>query len=330
MNIIQSILTKNPCYTAGKKIEVKGLMLHSVGCPQPKASVFVNSWNKSSFNSACVHAFVDAITGDVYQTLPWDHRGWHCGAYANNTHIGVEMCEPDCIKYTGGSSFTCSNTARAKEMVQKAYNSSVELFAFLCEKYNLDPTKKGVIISHKEGHAMGWASNHGDPEHLWKQLNMGYTMDTFRQAVKDCMTGDHKEDVTAPDPEKTPAEPSAEASTSFPATPFIVKVIIPDLNYRSAPSMSGTVKGQTGKGSFTITEVSGDWGKLKSGAGWIFLANPKYCTINSAVQKKSVEAIAKEVIQGKWGNGEDRKRRLTEAGYSCSEVQNMVNKLLAK
>ena len=47
MKLVQSILTKNPCYTAGRKIMVKGLMLHSVGCPQPKASVFINSWNSS-------------------------------------------------------------------------------------------------------------------------------------------------------------------------------------------------------------------------------------------------------------------------------------------
>ena len=45
MKLVQSILTKNPCYTAGRKITVKGLMLHSVGCPQPKASVFIKNWN---------------------------------------------------------------------------------------------------------------------------------------------------------------------------------------------------------------------------------------------------------------------------------------------
>ena len=70
-----------------------------------------------------------------------------------------------------------------------------------------------------------------------------------------------------------------EPSTGFPATPFKVKVLIPDLNFRSTPSMSGTVKGQTGKGVFTITEVKGEWGKLKSGVGWIFLGNPEYCSV---------------------------------------------------
>lgn len=193
MKLVQSILTKNPCYTAGRKITVKGLMLHSVGCPQPKASVFINSWNSPSYNNACVHGFIDGNDGTVYQTLPWNHRGWHCGSGSkgsgNNTHIGVEMCEPACIKYTGGSSFTCSDKATARAVAKRTYEAAVELFAMLCKQYNLNPTADGVIISHREGHSRGIASNHGDPEHLWNGLGMGYTMDGFRKAVKAKMNG---------------------------------------------------------------------------------------------------------------------------------------------
>jgi len=191
MNLVESILTKNPCYTAGKKITVKGLMLHSVGCPQPKASAFINSWNKASYDTACVHAFIDGNDGTVYQTLPWNHRGWHCGKGANgsgnNTHIGVEMCEPACIKYVGGATFTCSDVATAQAVAKRTYASAVELFAYLCKQYNLDPTADGVIISHSEGHKRGIASNHGDPEHLWNQLGLGYTMAGFRNDVKATM-----------------------------------------------------------------------------------------------------------------------------------------------
>lgn len=80
MKLVESILTKNPCYTAGRKITVKGLMLHSVGCPQPKASVFINSWNSPAHDTSCVHGFIDGNDGTAYQTLPWNHRGWHCGS----------------------------------------------------------------------------------------------------------------------------------------------------------------------------------------------------------------------------------------------------------
>ncbi len=194
MKLVESILTKNPCFAAGGgKITVKGLMLHSVGCPQPKASVFISSWNSPSHDASCVHGFIDGEDGTAYQTLPWNHRGWHCGSgkkgSGNNTHIGVEMCEPTCIKYTSGSNFTCSDTLAAKAVVKRTYETAVELFAMLCTKYSLDPLTDGVVISHKEGCAQGIASNHGDPEHLWTQLGMGYTMDGFRKAVKAAMGG---------------------------------------------------------------------------------------------------------------------------------------------
>ena len=186
MTITKSLLTNNPCYKAGETIKVKGIMLHSVGCSQPSAMVFVKSWNSPS-TKLCVHGFIDGNTGEVYQTLPWDYRGWHCGGDANGSHIGIEMCEPNCITYTSGSNFTCSNKNKAKNSLKITYNSAVEVFAYLCEKYDLDPLQDGVIISHKEGYKRGIASNHGDPEHLWDKLGTGYTMDGFRNDVKSAM-----------------------------------------------------------------------------------------------------------------------------------------------
>ena len=191
MKIIESFLTNNPCYKKGKKIKPKGAMLHSVGCPQSDAMVFVKNWNKETYNRACVHAFIDGNTGEVYQTLPWDVKGWHCSSGSkgsgNNTHIGVEMCEPDCIDYVKGSFFSCKDVERASEIAKRTYASAVELFAFLCKEFDWDPLEDGVILGHAEGYKRGIASNHGDPEHMWEQLDLGYTMDTFRKDVKKAM-----------------------------------------------------------------------------------------------------------------------------------------------
>lgn len=44
--------------------------------------------------------------------------------------------------------------------------------------------------------------------------------------------------------------------------------------------------------------------------------------------KKSIDAIAREVIRGDWGNGDERKQKLTAAGYDYSAVQKKVNELL--
>lgn len=48
------------------------------------------------------------------------------------------------------------------------------------------------------------------------------------------------------------------------------------------------------------------------------------------IVKDVVDEVAKEVIAGKWGNGEARKKRLTDAGYDYATVQKRVNALLKK
>ena len=191
MNLKQNYLTQSGCYKAGKRITVKGLMIHSVGCPQPKADVFMKNWNRADAN-ACVHAIVEP-DGDVYQLLPWDFRGWHCGGGANNTHIGVEMTEPATIKYTGGSNWTETGEGEStKNHVLATYRYAVELFAHLCQQFRLDPLADGVVISHSEGCKRGIASNHGDVEHLWSKF--GLTMAQFRKDIKAAMEGSTTED----------------------------------------------------------------------------------------------------------------------------------------
>ena len=48
------------------------------------------------------------------------------------------------------------------------------------------------------------------------------------------------------------------------------------------------------------------------------------------VQKKSVSEIAQEVLAGKWGNGAERKKKLTDAGYDYNKIQAEVNNLSNK
>lgn len=200
MKLIESFLEKNPCYGANmsnadyryttfQRRGPLGLVLHSVGCAQPSAEVFVKKWNRTSYDRACVHAFIDANTGTVYQCMPWNFRAWHVGGSANNTHIGVEMCEPSAIKYTTGAKFTIKDKEKAFRQCETAYKAAVELFAMLCNKYKLDPLKDGVILSHNECGKRGIGSGHVDPEHLWRGLGIGYTMDGFRNDVKKAMRG---------------------------------------------------------------------------------------------------------------------------------------------
>lgn len=180
MKIIKRYVTNNPCYKQQKQINVKGLMLHSVGTPQPKAEAFANYWNRQDAG-VCVHAVLQP-DGTVLKLLPWKYKAWHCGGTGNDTHIGIEMTEPDSIAYTSGCAFKDKNKIRTYEHVNATYNVAVELFAHLCIQFKLNPTQDGVIVSHREGHARGIASNHGDVEHLWDKY--GFTMDKFRRDVK--------------------------------------------------------------------------------------------------------------------------------------------------
>ena len=90
---------------------------------------------------------------------------------------------------------------------------------------------------------------------------------------------------------------TSSSTSGYPKVPFEVKVNVSDLNIRSGPGTSNPSKGFTGIGIFTITEVQGDWGKLKSGAGWIYLGNSSYVTIKGTVkEEKKEEKPVKETI----------------------------------
>ena len=337
MELKQTFVVNNPCYktnqnpgtdtryTNFQKNGAKGLMLHSVGCPQPSASVFVNNWNKSSYDRACVHAFIDGNTGVVHQCLPWNFRGWHGGGSSNNTHIGVEMCEPACIKYTGGSSFTCSDLATARAVATRTYNAAVELFAFLCKELNLDPLADGVIISHSEGYKRGVASNHGDPEHLWKGLSLGYTMDGFRKAVAAAMSP--QEEKPAETAKTLYRVQTGAFSKKTNATALAAKLKAAGFDTYMVQS-GGYYKVQVGAYS-KKANADAMAAKLKA-AGYDTYITTKSGTAVSVEEpaKKTVDELAREVIAGKWGNGATRKQRLTAAGYDYSAVQKRVNELL--
>lgn len=93
-------------------------------------------------------------------------------------------------------------------------------------------------------------------------------------------------------------------------------------------SSNGSVPGISGRVDMDISYI--DYPSIIKKGG--FNGYPKG-TENKPVpapktEKKSVDTLAKEVIKGLWGNGADRKDRLTKAGYSYDAVQKRVNELL--
>lgn len=192
MNLRKQLLTNNDCYIRGRTIRPRGVMVHSTGANNPNLRRYVapndgllgdpslRHWNQSGVG-ACPHAFIGKLAdGSVatYQVLPWTMRGWHCGTgtsgiSANNTHISFEICEDG---LTDASYF------------QAVYREAVELTAYLCQEFGLDPLADGVVICHAEGHKRGIASNHGDVLHWFPKY--GKTMDDFRGDVDREMKGE--------------------------------------------------------------------------------------------------------------------------------------------
>lgn len=68
--------------------------------------------------------------------------------------------------------------------------------------------------------------------------------------------------------------------------------------------------------------------KLKAAGFETYITTEKGEAVSTSTATKSIEEIAKEVIAGKWGNGDARKTALEKAGYDYSEVQAKVNALL--
>ena len=257
----------------------KGLLLHSVGTAQPDAAVFIRNWNKAGVEKA-THAFVTADA--VYQTLPWNYRGWHAGGTANNTHIGVEMTEPSTIKYIGGSSWVDLDPSATEAFIRKTYANAVALFAELCRQFALDPLADGVILSHREAHARGLASNHGDPEHLWSKF--GLTMDGFRTDVAAMLRGGYRVVAgTYPDLAAAKAQARTLLAAGISATvlePSGNEITLTrtgkvrvntSLNIRSGPGTGYSRAGKLENGdTVTLIEERDGWGALLQG-GWVSL-----------------------------------------------------------
>lgn len=326
MKLYKLIFTENACYKANQKIIPKGIMVHSTGANNPNLRRYVgpddgrlgensygNHWNTyyPGGSAVCVHAFIGKLadgTVATYQTLPWDHRGWHAGGSANNTHIGFEICEDG---LTDPAYFS------------KVYQEAVELCAYLCKKYNL--TEKD-IIDHSEGRKKGIASNHGDVAHWFPKH--GKSMDTFRAAVKAQLAGD-----------RNSKEPDLVSNIYRVQVGAFSKKANAEKKLQAVKAAGfedaflACVDGKLWRvqvGAFEVKDNAVRLEKRLAEAGFTGFVTRLGGTqeAEDPAPKKSVEEIAREVIKGLWGSGQERRNRLQAAGYDYDAVQAAVNRLL--
>ena len=177
----------------------KGIVVHSTGANNPYLKRYIqpadgypdydriladigvnkyhNDWNridtKSNPNYVCPHAIIgknDKDEIECYQILPFEFCCYGCGkgdkgSYNTDpAYIQFEICEDDLTN---------------PKYFEQVMDTAIEFCATLVFLYNI-PIKN--IVSHKEAHKLGYASNHRDIEH-WAN-RYGWTMDLFRDKVR--------------------------------------------------------------------------------------------------------------------------------------------------
>ena len=159
----------------------------------------------------------------------------------------------------------------------KVYSKLIDLCVDICKRYD---KKKLLWIDNKD---KALAYNPASDEmlltvHRWFAAKscpgnwMYARMGDLASKVTTRLGGESTTPLNAGSGTNSAETPAAASNTNYPTVPFTVDVLVSDLNIRKSPN--GDKTGQvTGKGKFTITQVVNDWGKLKSGAGYIYLKN---------------------------------------------------------
>lgn len=199
---IQCYMKNSTCYKQTRTMTIKGILWHSTGVNNPNIKRYVqpndsnsnkkellgligvntgkNDWNHI-YQEAGVNAWIGKLANGkiaTVQTMPWNYRPWGCGAGSkgscNNGWIQFEICEDD---------------LKSKDYFNKVYEEAVQLTAYLCKLYNINPkgkaTEGGVsvptILCHADSYELKLGTGHADVLHWFKKY--GKTMNDVRNDV---------------------------------------------------------------------------------------------------------------------------------------------------
>ena len=228
---------------------------------------------------------------EVVQGIEENRCSWHAGDGGNGKGNREGIAIEICFSKSGGDRFI------------KAEQNAVELIVDILKRYGWGIDK---VTKHQD--YSGKYCPH-------RTLDMGW--DRFIKMIEAKL---NEKPVTAKPVTETSIKRGDLVSIKNGATYYTGK---------SVPAWVSNLK-------WYVSSISGDRVVIdKSEDGKFSINSPvkvSYLTVvkstTVAPKKKSVDEIAREVIQGKWGNGTDRKKRLTEAGYDYSAVQKKVNQML--
>lgn len=238
-------------------------------------------------------------------------RSWCTSSSANdNRAITIEVASDTTEPYTVNA---------------KAYAGLLDLVTDICKRNGI---KKLV-----------WSTNKNDRVNHLNGCNMTVHRD---YANKSC-PGDYLYNLHGKIAEEVNKRLSATSTPSTPATPTPSTASYNEgdvVNFTGCLHYTSSYAGATAKackaGQAKVTRFSKGnphpyhlqavAGKGSTVYGWVNASD--IAGLINTTTLKSVDEMAKEVIKGLWGVGQDRKNRLTSAGYNYSEIQARVNQLL--
>lgn len=255
---------KSPNHSGKRTHSIDRITPHCV-VGQLSAESIGGCFTKQSVQASCNYGI--GTDGRVCLVVDEANRSWCSSSNANDQRaITIECASDKTEPYTMNSA---------------VYNKLVKLCVDICKRNGL---KKVLWISDKDK-SLAYTPKSGEcvlTVHRWfanKSCPGNWLYGRMAQLAADINAGLGNSTGTG----STSTGTTAGTVTNFPAAPFTVKVLIDGLNIRKGAGMSYAVTGKyTGKGVFTITEVKNGWGKLKSGAGWIYLENPSYVSVQGS------------------------------------------------
>lgn len=199
---MQCFMRQSSWYKGAGTVQVRGILFHSTGANNPNLKRYVqpddnasdraemlkllgintnkNDWNHTAVEAG-VHAWIGKLADGTVTTVqvgPWDKKAWGCASgpkgSCNNGWIQFEICEDGLTD---------------KSYFEKVYNEAIELSAYLCQLYGLNPMGSvvyngvtvPVVLCHQDSYQLGLGSNHGDVLHWFPK--MGKTMADVRKDI---------------------------------------------------------------------------------------------------------------------------------------------------
>ena len=215
---------------------------------QASADFIVDDETIVQYNPDPLNYYCWAVGGKRYPNTTTSLSGQYYGQCKNSNSISIEMCS----RKKNTSSLNVNDNDW--EITAKTENMAVQLTRYLMQLYKID--KSHIIMHHQ-------VTGKWCPQPWCKSEQ---ALIHWRSFLSKVSAG------TQPTVGTVASSPANNTIVGGESVNFLVRITAKTLNVRSGPGTIYSINRTVSKGSvYTIVEKQGNWGRLKSGAGWISL-----------------------------------------------------------